>query len=198
MEQTKTNRKLAVILIGPPGSGKGTYGKTLVEAMGGVYLSTGEALRERRKKDQEFDQRVQSYMDDGELVPDGIILDSVRAYLHSVVDAPMVLLDGAVRTLYQATSIVAILRTEGYDPITTLQLELSREDCRKRLLNRKEGRTDDQPEKIDIRLNEYFELLPGIENYLRHATEFVAVSTLGTVEEVRERVREALRAVPVA
>ncbi len=194
MTEMRLNEKLAVILIGPPGSGKGTYGKKIAEEMGGMYLNTGDVLREKKGKDKRL-----AVIDKGSLIDDKTILDILQNFLEKVSSAPMVVLDGAIRTYFQSVAVVTHLKHMGYDPIITLELVLPREQCARRLLDRNHGRADDNAKVIHQRFTEYYEPLTKILQQLKHKTILTKVSTLGSIGEVHVRVRQELIAVlPVA
>ncbi|MGE0160008.1 MAG: adenylate kinase [Gemmatimonadales bacterium] len=104
---------MVLILLGPPGVGKGTQAVRLAEELQGIHVSTGDLLRAARRDGTELGQRAQKYMDAGELVPDGLILDLVREHLTDVPPGAPVLFDGFPRTTAQAEGLDQVLEQSG-------------------------------------------------------------------------------------
>jgi adenylate kinase len=104
---------MVLILLGPPGVGKGTQAVRLAEELDGVHLSTGDLLRAARRDGTPLGVRAQRYMDAGELVPDHLILDLVRERLASVPAKAHVLFDGFPRTIAQAERLDLVLEQGG-------------------------------------------------------------------------------------
>ncbi len=96
---------MVVILLGPPGVGKGTQAVRLAAAIDGEHISTGDLLRAARRDGTELGKKAQGYMDHGELVPDALILDLVRDHLGSVAGEASLLFDGFPRTTAQAEAL---------------------------------------------------------------------------------------------
>ena len=104
---------MVVILLGPPGVGKGTQGVRLTEALGWTRISTGDLLREARREGSELGRRAQAYMDAGELVPDGLIVELVRDTLAALPAEEGIVLDGFPRTRAQAEALDGVLPAVG-------------------------------------------------------------------------------------
>ena len=104
---------MVLILLGPPGVGKGTQAVRLAEELEGVHVSTGDLLRAARRDGTELGTRAQKYMDAGELVPDELILDLVRDHLAPVPAGVHVLFDGFPRTTAQAEGLDQVLEQSG-------------------------------------------------------------------------------------
>lgn len=100
---------MVVVLLGPPGVGKGTQAVRLAEERGAAHVSTGDLLRAARREGTELGRKAQGYMDRGELVPDDLILDLVREHLTGLEEDTDVLFDGFPRTEEQATGLDALL-----------------------------------------------------------------------------------------
>ena len=100
---------MVVILLGPPGVGKGTQAIRLAEEMGAAHVSTGDLLRSARREGTELGRKAQGFMDRGELVPDDLILDLVREHLASLEEGTPVLFDGFPRTEDQANGLDDLL-----------------------------------------------------------------------------------------
>ena len=123
-------RPTRVALLGPPGAGKGTQAKRIVDTYGLVHLSTGDILRDEVSRGTDLGARAQTFMDRGELVPDGLIVDMISGRIAEA--ASGFLLDGFPRTLAQAEALDAISTLD-----VVLNIDLPREDVVKRLTARR-------------------------------------------------------------
>ena len=128
---------MVVILLGPPGVGKGTQAVRLTAEIGGEHISTGDLLRAARRDSTELGQQAQGYMDAGELVPDALILDLVRDHLGGVASEASLLFDGFPRTTAQADGLDAVLSDVGRQADRVVLLEASDETLVKRLSGRR-------------------------------------------------------------
>lgn len=104
---------MVLILLGPPGVGKGTQAVRLADELKGAHVSTGDLLRAARREGTELGVRAQKYMDAGELVPDHLILDLVKEHLGGIAPGAHVLFDGFPRTTAQATGLDGVLKASG-------------------------------------------------------------------------------------
>ena len=177
-----------LVILGPPGAGKGTQAKRLAGRLGVVHLSTGAMLRRAMDAGTEVGQLARPYVEAGELVPDDVMLGVVE---HAL-EAPEVvehgfLLDGFPRTAEQAEAFLAA----GPDRLdAAVQIALGPEEARRRLLSR--GRGDDRPEVVDHRLAVDAEESGPLLAYLREARLLVEVDGAAGVDEVADRILEAL------
>lgn len=177
--------KKNVILVGPPGSGKGTQAQRLIEDFGLVQISTGDILRAAVKAGTELGQQAKSYMDAGQLVPDELIIGLIRERMQKDDVKNGVILDGFPRTVPQAEALDALLDEMG-EPLTrVVAIEVPRDVIRERITGRRScrkcgavyhvkfsppskdnvcdrcgsteiyQRDDDKPEKVDVRLDAY-------------------------------------------
>ncbi len=128
---------MVVILLGPPGVGKGTQAVRLAAEIGGEHISTGDLLRAACRDSTELGQQAQGYMDAGELVPDALILDLVRDHLGGVASEASLLFDGFPRTTAQADGLDAVLSDVGRQADRVVLLEASDETLVKRLSGRR-------------------------------------------------------------
>ena len=182
------------MLMGPPGSGKGTQAKLLVESDHWLQLSTGELFRLHARIGSELGALARSYMDRGAYVPDDVTIRMVRERLRELPTSTRILFDGFPRTVAQATSLDLLLSEFDRSVQAVLVLDVGREELTKRLKQRaqEESRNDDSPEIIESRHDVFLrETAPVIEHYdrrklVRH------VDGRGTVQEVGARMREAL------
>ncbi len=154
-----------LILLGPPGSGKGTQAKRLAEKFGYLHLSTGDLLREEVKNGTELGAQAKTIMEKGDLVPDDLIVAMIKSRLSATDDG--VILDGFPRTVTQAESLDKMLADAGQGIDRALLVDVSDAEVTTRLLGRAriEGRADDTPEVISNRLGVYKQQTEPIVDY---------------------------------
>ena len=143
-----------VLLVGPPGSGKGTQGAALAAELGVTHIAVGDLLREEIRAGSPLGVTVQEYVARGELVPDDVIVDLVVDRALVAVRAGGYVLDGFPRSVAQATVARELVRDEGGVPDVVIYLDVAPEVLTDRLLRRatSEGRADDTREIIEHRL----------------------------------------------
>jgi adenylate kinase len=185
---------LRLLLIGPPGAGKGTQAARLSEAYGIPAISTGDIFRENVKNGTELGVKAKEYMDAGKYVPDSLTNDLVRDRLGQpdVVDG--FLLDGYPRTLQQVEELDDILGVSDAALDAVIVLTADTEEVVSRLLKRsaEQGRSDDTEEVIRHRLDVYAEqTAPLIDVYAARGL-VVNVDGLGEIDEVTGRIIAAL------
>lgn len=181
------------MLMGPPGSGKGTQAKLLVNSQSWLQLSTGELFRHHARLGSELGTLARSYMDRGEYVPDEVTIAMVRERLREIPRATRIMFDGFPRTVAQAEALDTLLAEFGRSVETVLVLDVPREELTKRLTNRaqQESRSDDTPEVIATRHDVYLkQTAPVIEHYDRRKL-VRRVDGRGTVAEVGARMLAA-------
>jgi adenylate kinase len=183
-----------LMILGAPGSGKGTQGKLIAEHVGIAEVSTGELLRAAVKQGTPLGREAKGYMDRGLLVPDEVVLALIREILDSKAAARGVLMDGFPRTVPQAAAVDQLLRDRGARVDMVLLLEADEQELVKRLLSRaaKEGRSDDNLESIKQRLKVYHEQTAPLVAYYDKQGVVRRVAGMGSVEEIQARVRGAV------
>jgi adenylate kinase len=183
-----------LLLIGPPGAGKGTQAAKLAEAFKIPAISTGDIFRENVKNETELGNQAKSFMDRGEYVPDSLTNALVRDRLDWDDAKEGFLLDGYPRTADQVEELDGILSDEGDSLSAVVQITADTDEVVRRLLNRaiEQGRADDTEDVIRHRLDVYAEqTAPLIEVYSNRQL-VVEVDGLGAVEVVTSRILEAL------
>jgi adenylate kinase len=188
-----------IILLGPPGAGKGTQAQLLVEERGMVQLSTGDMLREARSSGTEMGLKVAAIMDAGQLVTDEIVIGLIEEKLKTGNEAGFIF-DGFPRTLAQADALNELLSRSGTQLDAVIQLEVDDETLVKRIVNRaKEAaaagqsvRADDNEESVKIRLMEYYKKTSPLLGYYYARGELRTVDGLQSVEAVTMDVSKAL------
>jgi adenylate kinase len=176
-----------IILFGPPGSGKGTQSEKLIEAYGLVHLSTGDILRSEIAKATALGLEAKSLMDQGQLVPDAVVIGMIRSALDNNPQAKGFLFDGFPRTEAQSVALDALLQQKNTAIGVVLALEVSKDELVKRLLNRglTSGRSDDTNEAIiSNRIAEYQNKTTVVANYYRQFNKVVTIKGEGTVNDI--------------
>ncbi|MPZ94607.1 MAG: adenylate kinase [Propionibacteriales bacterium] len=185
---------MRLLLMGPPGAGKGTQAKVLAARLGVPAISTGDIFRANVAEETDLGVIAKRYMDAGEYVPDEVTNDMVRERLAKDDAHDGFLLDGYPRTVDQVKTLDEMLAEQQHPLERVLVLEVDRDELVGRLLKRAEveGRTDDTEEVVRRRQEVYAEeTAPLIEIY--HQRDLVvSVEGTGEVDEVTERVLTAL------
>jgi adenylate kinase len=211
---------MRLILLGPPGVGKGTQAQFLIDALGAVQLSTGDLLRAAVREGTELGKDAKRYMDAGELVPDEVILGMIKEKMAELVDKA-VIFDGFPRTVAQAEGLDKLMTDLGMavDNVVELtvddQVVIDRLSARRthpasgRVYNllfnppKEEGkddvtgepliqRDDDKPEVIANRLKVYHDQTAPVAGFYEGKGNLLKVDGAGKVEEVRANVAKAL------
>ncbi len=179
---------MRLVLVGPPGAGKGTQAERMAERLDAPHISTGDLFRANLKQETELGLEAKRYMDAGDLVPDEVTVGMVRERLGEPDTEKGFILDGFPRNTAQAGSLGAILADKGLELDAVVQFEVDDEVVVQRLLGR--GRSDDNEETIRNRQQVYRdETAPLLRHY---ADRLVTVDAVGDVEEITERVFTAL------
>jgi len=171
-----------VVLLGPPGAGKGTQGQVLCEHLGVPAISTGDMLREAVADGSELGGKVQGIMASGALVDDATMAEVVRERLAKPDALKGFLLDGYPRTLPQAETLAGILREAGRDLDAVLLVDVPEDELVRRALLR--GRGDDKEEVIRERLRVYREKTEPLIGYYRERGLLREIDGNRPVEEV--------------
>lgn len=203
-------------ILGPPGSGKGTQASRVSKKLGVVHISTGEILREAVRKNSALGNQAKKYLDAGQLVPDGIMMEIVKARVNQPDCADGFILDGFPRTIPQAKMLDQLglpSRTANFFLDRTISLEISEEECVRRLADRRNCpqcgltynpathppkkkeqcdrcgaalvlRGDDQPATVRERLKVYHQLTEPLIDYYKQSQRLIAVNATSTPEIV--------------
>ena len=175
------------ILFGPPGSGKGTQSERLILKYGLLHLSTGDLLRSEISKKTKLGTEAKRFMDQGQLVPDEVVIGMISSALDENKNAAGFLFDGFPRTRAQAEALDKLLSEKKSSIHVVLALQVSEDELIKRLLNRglSSGRTDDANEEvIRARINEYHKKTSPVADYYQQFGKLVPIRGEGTVDEI--------------
>ncbi|MFJ2020098.1 adenylate kinase [Streptomyces nodosus] len=213
---------MRIVLVGPPGAGKGTQAAFLATNLSVPHISTGDLFRANISNETELGTLAKSYMDRGDLVPDEVTIAMAKDRMEQSDAADGFLLDGFPRNVQQAEALDEMLQTEGMKLDGVLDLEVPEDEVVKRIAGRrvcrndsshvfhvsykpsqKEGvcdlcggelyqRDDDSEDTVRKRLEVYHTQTEPIIDYYKAQGLVVTISALGKVEEVTQRAMEAL------
>lgn len=211
-----------VIMLGPPGAGKGTQAAMLAERLGIPHVASGDLFREALQSQTELGSKAKSYMDRGELVPDEVTIAMIRERLLKADCDGGVILDGFPRTLEQAEALKELLAAQGKATDVALFINASEEELVRRLSSRwtcrdcqavynvisnpprQKGkcdvcggelyqRDDDVPETVRNRIRVYWDQTSPLIDYYRGEGLLVTIESKGGIERVHERIVETLK-----
>ena len=185
-----------ILLMGPPGAGKGTQGALLAERLGLPKFATGDLLRDAVKRGTPLGLKAKAVMEAGHLVGDDIILGVVREELAKPEAAKGVIFDGVVRTIPQAEGMERILAELNRRMDHVLFFEVTDDEILDRLERRRglENRADDDPDAVGRRLKAYREQTAPVLAWYEARKVVRRVPAIGSVEEIADRVRQAVGA----
>jgi adenylate kinase len=185
---------MRIVLLGAPGSGKGTQATRMVERLGVPHISTGVLLRNAAKRGTTLGLKAKSLTDRGELVPDDIMTDMIEERLSRPDVANGFILDGYPRNLSQAKSLDSMLERLGQPANEAIQIDVDPEQIIKRLAGRanKEHRSDDATEVVRNRMRVYHEQTAPVIDYYEGRGMLTHVLGDGPVEVVLERILSVL------
>ncbi len=182
-----------VMILGAPGSGKGTQGKLLSQRLGIPQVSTGDLLRAAVKQGTPLGLKAKGYMDQGLLVPDDVIFGLIQEILDSPAARPGVLMDGFPRTIPQAEAVDRMLQAKQSKVDRVVLLEVDEQELVERLLARaqKEGRSDDNMDSIRKRLQVFQAQTAPLIAYYEGRGIVKRVPGMGSVEDIAKRMATA-------
>lgn len=187
-----TERKIAKVkyflLFGPPGSGKGTQSKKIIEKYNLVHLSTGDLLRKELETNSRLGQIAKKHMNKGGLVPDDIILGMVAKEIEANKGTSGIVLDGFPRTVDQAKGLDRLLRNKNYEISAMFALDVDEDELVRRLLNRAKegGRVDDTPEIIEKRIATYNLTTAKVAEYYLEQGKLHEINGVGEIDRIFE------------
>ncbi|CUH84578.1 adenylate kinase [Thalassovita mediterranea] len=190
-----------IILLGPPGAGKGTQAAKLVEDRNMIQLSTGDMLREARSSGTEMGKVVAEVMDRGGLVTDEIVIGLIREKLQGDKKGGFIF-DGFPRTLPQADALAELLEEQGETLAAVVEMQVDDETLVKRIVNRaaeavaagKEARADDNEESVRFRLTEYYKKTAPLIGYYYAKGLSTTVDGLNDIDTVSADIAKVLDA----
>ena len=177
---------LNIVIFGAPGSGKGTQSERIVEKYGINHISTGDVLRAEIKNGTELGKTAKGYIDQGQLIPDELMIDILASVFDSFKDSKGVIFDGFPRTIAQAEALKKMLAERGQDVSVMLDLEVPEDELMVRLIKRGKdsGRADDNEETIKKRLHVYHSQTSPLIDWYKNEKKYQHINGLGTMDGI--------------
>ena len=185
---------LNIVIFGAPGSGKGTQSERIVEKYGINHISTGDVLRAEIKNGTELGKTAKGYIDQGQLIPDELMIDILASVFDSFKDSKGVIFDGFPRTIAQAEELKKMLAERGQDVSVMVDLEVPEDELMVRLIKRGKdsGRADDNEETIKKRLHVYHSQTAPLIDWYKNEKKYQHINGLGTMEGIFAEICEAI------
>jgi adenylate kinase len=183
-----------ILILGAPGSGKGTQGKILAQRLGLVKITTGDILRAAVQAGTPLGTEARKFMEAGKLVPDALILDLIKTELDQPAAKDGAVFDGFPRTAAQAELVDQTLGARGQRLTHVLLLDVTEEELVRRLHGRAtlEGRTDDTPETVRTRLQVYQQdTAPLLGHYAQRGVVHRVPGT-GSVDDIAGEIKRII------
>ena len=185
---------LNIVIFSAPGSGKGTQSERIVEKYGINHISTGDVLRAEIKNGTELGKTAKGYIDQGQLIPDELMIDILASVFDSFKDSKGVIFDGFPRTIAQAEALKKMLAERGQDVSVMLDLEVPEDELMVRLIKRGKdsGRADDNEETIKKRLHVYHSQTSPLIDWYKNEKKYQHINGLGTMDGIFADICEAV------
>lgn len=186
---------LNIVLFGPPGAGKGTQSERLTEKFKLIHLSTGDVFRSNLKNETALGELARTYMDKGQLVPDQLTIEMLKAEVLKHSSPIGFIFDGFPRTNAQAIALDDLLASLNTEISIMLALEVEEEELKKRLLARADqsGRADDADAAIiENRIAVYNNETAPVKTYYQGQNKFTSIQGTGNIDEITQRIFTAL------
>lgn len=187
---------MRLVLLGPPGSGKGTQATRLKEKLGIAHISTGDMLRAEIAAGTELGKQAKTVMDAGNLVSDDILLGMLESRLTQADVAKGFILDGYPRNVAQANAMDGLLAKIGQPLDAVVQLDVPTELLVDRIAGRakEQGRADDNPEAVRQRLQVYNDQTAPVVDFYASRGTLARVDGVGELDEIEARILAAIKA----
>ncbi len=188
---------LNIVLFGPPGAGKGTQSEKLIARYNLTHLSTGDLFRKHISAGTELGRKARQFMDEGNLVPDEVVIGMVEDKVKNTSDTAGFIFDGFPRTVAQAEALDKILEANGTPITLMLALIVDEAELLNRLIKRGKvsGRPDDQdPEKIKNRFAVYKRETTPVAEYYREQGKLINIEGVGGIDAIFGRLTEVIDA----
>lgn len=175
-----------LVIFGPPGAGKGTQSEKLIQKYGFVHISTGDLFRWHTKNETPLGKRVKEIMNSGALVPDEITIAMLKEELDKNPRAKGFLFDGFPRTVAQAEALDKFMKDNKTAIHFVVALDVTEQEVRSRIAKRRtvENRADDEEEKLNKRITEYFTKTIHVLPYYEKQGRLTTVYGIGQVDEI--------------
>lgn len=183
-----------IVLFGGPGSGKGTQSEKLIEKYGLHHISTGEVLRKHIKEETELGKIAKSYIDEGQLIPDDLMIKILDTVLEDAKGKPGVIFDGFPRTIPQAEALNELLKKRGKELEAVIGLEVPDNELVQRMINRgkQTGRADDNEATIKKRLDVYHNQTSPLKDHYKKQNKYIAIDGNKEIEAIFDSIVKEL------
>lgn len=183
-----------IVLFGAPGCGKGTQSAKIKENYNLHHISTGDLLRGEIERNSRLGRTAAAYINEGNLIPDDLMVDILDAELERHKEAEGVIFDGFPRTIPQAHALKRLLKRRGMAIDHVIGLEVPDEVLTERLINRGKtsGRVDDNPEAIANRLKVYHNTTVPLQEFYKNEGLYRAIDGNGTVDDIFDTIRRTM------
>jgi adenylate kinase len=178
---------LNIILFGPPGAGKGTQSEKIIQKYNLSHIATGDLFRKHLSEGTELGLLAKKYMNEGNLVPDEVVIGMVDAKVKEDKDAAGFIFDGFPRTVPQAEALDKLMSSKGSPISGMVALDVPVDELEKRIIERGKtsGRADDQDEaKIKNRIKVYYDETLPVANYYEKKGRFAKIHGVGEIEDI--------------
>lgn len=183
-----------LVIFGAPGSGKGTQSEKLIERYGLTHISTGDILRKNIAAGTELGKIADTYISKGQLIPDDLVTEMLANEIDSHPGTKGFIFDGFPRTIPQAVALDKILEERGEEVHSVIGLEVPDDELVERLLNRGKvsGRSDDNLETINNRLQVYHSSTSPLKDFYLQAGKYRRIHGLGEIEKIADDIVKAI------
>lgn len=183
-----------LILFGPPGSGKGTQSENIIKKYHLIHISTGDLLRSEVKSETPLGLEAKKFMDQGQLVPDEVVIGMISSKLDAHSDASGFIFDGFPRTVAQAEALDKLLEFKEAPINIVLSLIVNEEELKQRLVQRgvDSGRSDDNEDVIVKRIAEYHDKTAPVAHHYDAQGKLVEVHGVGSIDEIFAAIRSEI------
>ena len=177
---------LNIVIFGAPGSGKGTQSERIVEKYGLDHISTGDVLRAEIAAGSELGKTAKALIDNGQLIPDELMVSILAAKLDTLAGGKGVIFDGFPRTIAQAEELKKILNARGQDVVAMIELDVPEDELMTRLLKRgqESGRADDNEETIKKRLAVYHNQTSPLKEWYKNDGKHCYINGSGALDRI--------------
>ncbi len=184
-----------LILFGPPGAGKGTQAKFLVDKLNNFQISTGDMLRDEIKKDTEIGKKIINYMNDGKFVDDEIVNKLLEKIVFDPNKMNKLIFDGYPRTINQAKNLDILLKKSNQIIDYIFFLNVNKDSIIKRIEKRKtlEKRSDDDSDTILKRYDTYMEITKPVLDYYSKNQNFYEIDGSKEIKDIAQKIEEILK-----
>ena len=182
---------LNLVLFGPPGAGKGTQSENLIKKYQLTHIATGDLFRKHLGEGTELGKLAQKYMDQGNLVPDDVVIGMVEDKIKDHLSGKGFIFDGFPRTVAQAESLDKMLEVHGLSISLMISLEVPEDELRARIKERAKtsGRVDDQDDdKITNRIKVYQKETTPVATYYQDQSKFHGIHGVGTISGIFDKI----------